>query len=113
MIYKTCKLAKTFRKRAAEVSPEIIGKYSLTHLIMCSFIVCHKTVTLLSIVTWGRNECVTNEPQRTSAGRLVEGRSDWIPRDRKNTQGPQITEGKGTTFALQTARSLCSSDDHF
>ena len=43
----------------------------------------------------------------------VEGRSDWIPRDRKNTQGPQITEGKGTTFALQTARSSCGSDDHF
>ena len=21
---------------------------------------------------WGRNECVTNEPQRTSAGRLVD-----------------------------------------
>ena len=24
--------------------------------------------------TWGRNECVTNEPQRTSAGRLWSGR---------------------------------------
>ena len=55
MIYKTCKLAKTFRKPAAEVSPEIIGKYSLTFLIMCSFIFCHKTITLLSIVTcWQR-----------------------------------------------------------
>lgn len=51
MIYKTCKLAKTFRKPTAEVSPEIIGKYSLTPLIMCSIIVCHKTITLLSIVT--------------------------------------------------------------
>ena len=43
------------RKPAADVSPEIIVKSSLTLLIMYSFIVCHKTVTLLSIVTcWQR-----------------------------------------------------------
>ena len=28
--------------------------------------------------TWGRNECVTNEPQRTSAGRLQQQQQQFI-----------------------------------
>ena len=29
---------------------------------------------------WGRNECVTNEPQRTSAGRLIKANM-WLSID--------------------------------
>ena len=36
---------------------------------------------LLADVLWGRNECVTNEPQRTSAGRLgTRGRHECLLR---------------------------------
>lgn len=151
MIYKTCKLAKIFRKPAADVSPEIIVKSSLTLLIMYSFIVCHKTVTCYRswrvgnaqlVFTWRKYryselDSFSNTPwllvvtleatllkahywchncwETSSAGRALSCRGevglDFAGPEKYS--GSSDNWGKRSTFALQTAGSLCGSDDYF
>ena len=46
--------------------------------------VCHAFIS-----PWGRNECVTNEPQRTSAGRLRVDRKSYLSKLIMSEVGPQ------------------------
>ena len=54
--------------------------------------VCHAFIS-----PWGRNECVTNEPQRTSAGRLLKSRSFTLQRLLRELQCYMIANLHGSS----------------
>ena len=58
---------------------------------------------LFSRRLWGRNECVTNEPQRTSAGRLL-----WPQNSRPRKRSLCITRKTSGILALLLCKTFCS-----
>ena len=58
---------------------------------------------LFSRRPWGRNECVTNEPQSTSAGRLL-----WPQNSRPRKRSLCITRKTSGILALLLCKPFCS-----
>ena len=58
---------------------------------------------LFSRRPWGRNECVTNKPQRTSAGRLL-----WPQNSRPRKRSLCITRKTSGILALLLCKTFCS-----
>ena len=57
-----------------------------------------------SFLPWGRNECVTNEPQRTSAGRLIWAWLRFYLTSKKSFGDQTSTQYDGFCFCLFISR---------